>query len=73
MALTARQKNALPRSAFVYPSKRAYPVPTRAMARKAGISEPQRQRTLNSALSFGARRSTMGTPGRIRSVVNRRR
>ena len=73
MALTAKQKRALPASAFVYPSKRAYPVPTKTQARKAGISESQRQRTLSSAKAFSARRSTMGTPAKVRSVVKRRK
>jgi hypothetical protein len=73
MALTTAQRNRLPSSAFVYPARRAYPAPTRAQARAAGISEAQRQRTLNAAKSYGARRSTSGTPGRINATVNRRR
>jgi hypothetical protein len=35
MPLTARQRNALPASAFAYPKARKYPVPTRAQARRA--------------------------------------
>jgi 3,4-dihydroxy-2-butanone 4-phosphate synthase len=72
MALTAKQRNALPPSAFVYPSRRAYPVPTKAQARKAGISERQRIGIHRSALSRAAQRDTMGTPGRVRAVVARR-
>ena len=73
MALTAKQRAKLPDSAFIYPSKRSYPAPTKAQARKAGISEAQRQRTLSSARAFGARKSTMGTPSRINRVTARRR
>lgn len=40
MALTATQRRRLPRSAFAIPSRRAYPIPTKAQARRAGISEP---------------------------------
>lgn len=69
MALTTAQRNRLPDSAFVYPSRRAYPAPTRAQARAAGISETQRQRTLNSARSYGARSSTSGSSGRINRVT----
>ena len=73
MALTSKQRSKLPNSAFVYPSKRAYPAPTKAQARKAGISESQRKRTLNSARSYGARKSTSGTSGRINKVTGRRK
>jgi protoporphyrinogen oxidase len=72
MALTSKQRSRLPDSAFVYPSRRAYPVPTKTQARKAGISEAQRIRTHRSALSFAARKSTMGTPSRVRQVVRAR-
>lgn len=51
MALTARQRNALPPAAFIDRTHRRFPVPTQAQARKAGISESQRVRTLRSALS----------------------
>jgi hypothetical protein len=51
MALTARQRNALPRSAFLDPAHRRFPAPTKAQARAAHISEPQRLATLRSALS----------------------
>jgi 3,4-dihydroxy-2-butanone 4-phosphate synthase len=72
MALTAKQRAKLPPSAFVYPSKRAYPAPTAAQARKAGISEAQRQRTLRSARSYAARKDTMGTTGRVNAVTAKR-
>ena len=78
MGLTAKQRNALPRSAFVYAAKGAprsawrYPVPTKHQARQAGISEPRRQATLHAALAFSARRDTMGSHRRVRAVVARR-
>jgi hypothetical protein len=73
MALTSKQRNKLPNSAFVYPKTRSYPAPTPAQARKAGISEAQRKRTLNSARAYGARKSTKGSPGRINKVTGRRK
>jgi len=72
MALTARQRNALPASAFVYPKQRKYPVPTKAQAARAGISEAQRLRIHRNALARAAQRSTMGSSSRVRSVVARR-
>ena len=72
MALTAKQRNALPRSAFAYPSRRAYPVPTRAQARRAGISERQRLNIHRNALSRSAQRNTRGSHGHVRRVVARR-
>jgi hypothetical protein len=72
MALTARQRAKLPRSAFAYPAKRAYPVPTRLQAARAGISESQRQRTLRSALSYSARSGTSGSYRHVSRVVGRR-
>ena len=72
MALTAKQRNALPSSAFVYPKSRKYPVPTKAQAKAAGISEKQRQATHRNALSRAAQRNTSGTTGRVRSVVRKR-
>lgn len=77
MALSTAQRNRLPKSAFVLHSgprsNWKYPVPTPAQARKAGISEAQRQRTLNAAKSYSARRSTASNPRRVGAVVNRRR
>ncbi|HEX3455277.1 MAG TPA: hypothetical protein VHS03_11665 [Gaiellaceae bacterium] len=72
MALTAKQRKKLPSSAFVYPSVRKYPVPTKAQARKAGISEKQRIRIHRAAKSYAARKSTMGTPAKVNAVVHRR-
>jgi hypothetical protein len=72
MALTTRQRNRLPRSAFAYPAQRAYPVPTRAQARAAGISERQRQQTHRAALSYSARSSTSGSYRHVSRVVARR-
>jgi len=78
MALTARQRARLPRSAFGHTptAKRStwrYPMPTRAQARRAGISEAQRQRTLSAAKAYSARRTTASSPRRIHPVANRRR
>jgi hypothetical protein len=72
MALTARQRNALPRSAFAYPSQRKYPVPTKAQARRAGISERQRVNIHRNALSRAAQANTRGSTSHVRSVVARR-
>jgi len=72
MALTAAQRRRLPNSAFVYPKTRKYPVPTKAQARKAGISEKQRAATHRNALSRAAQRNTSGTTSKVRSVVKSR-
>jgi len=76
MALSTAQRNALPRSAFVYHagprSAWRYPTPTRAQARRAGISEAQRARTHRAALSYSARRNTRGTLRTVRTHVARR-
>ena len=72
MALTARQRNKLPSSAFAYPAKRAYPVPTKTQAAKAGISETQRMRIHRSALSFAARTNTSGSYRTVAKVVKSR-
>jgi hypothetical protein len=72
MPLTAAQRNKLPSSAFVYPSTRKYPVPTRAQARRAGISERQRIATHRNALSRAAQKNTSGSSSRVRAVVARR-
>ncbi len=72
MALTSKQRNALPNSAFAYPASRRYPVPTKAQARRAGISERQRVATLRSALSRAGQRNTRGSRGRVAPVVARR-
>jgi hypothetical protein len=76
MALTAKQRKALPKSAFVYPSRApgpgSYPVPTKAQARRAGISEKARLATLRAAKAYAARRSTRGTPAKVNAVVRKR-
>jgi hypothetical protein len=67
MALTARQRAKLPRSAFLYAPKGSprsrwrYPVPTKAQARRAGIGEAQRQRIAKAAVSYSAHRNTIGS------------
>ena len=72
MALKAGQRSKLPPSAFAYPSKRAYPVPTPAMAKKAGISEAQRVRMHRAALSYSARTDTSGSYGKVAKLVQAR-
>ena len=72
MPLSARQRNALPDSAFVYPSKRKYPVPTKSQARKAGIPEGQRVKMGRSALSRASQANTSGSYKRVAPVVKRR-
>jgi hypothetical protein len=72
MALTAKQRAKLPASAFVYPSVRKYPVPTKAQARKAGITEKQRVATHRAAKSYAARKATMGTPAKVNALVHKR-
>jgi len=69
MALTANQRNALSNSAFVYPSTRKYPVPTKAQARRAGISERQRQGIHRNALGRAAQRTTRGSYSTVARVV----
>jgi hypothetical protein len=72
MALTAKQRAKLPPSAFVYPSTRKYPVPTKAQAQKAGISEKQRIATHRAAKAYVARKSTSGTPAKVNALVHKR-
>ena len=72
MALSARQRNKLPRSAFAYPSTRKYPVPTKAQARKAGISERQRLGLHRNALSRAAQKSTSGSYSTVARKVRSR-
>lgn len=86
MRLTASQRNKLPPSAFVYHPARTkagqaktaangyrYPVPTKAQARKAGISETQRQSIHQAALRYSGRKNTAGTRGQISRVVKARK
>jgi len=72
MALTAKQRAKLPASAFVYPSSRKYPVPTKAQAAKAGISEKQRVAIHRSAKALAAKKTTMGTSAKVNAVVHKR-
>jgi len=76
MALTAKQRNRLPRSAFLDPRNRRFPVPTKAQARHAGIGEQQRVRTLRNALARAAQPQAAGvkkiTPAMTRRKVKTR-
>jgi hypothetical protein len=72
MALSARQRAKLPRSAFAYPAQRKYPVPTKTQAQKAGISERQRIGLHRNALSRAAQSGTSGSYGRVAKVVRTR-
>lgn len=72
VALTAKQRNALPSSAFAYPARRAYPVPTKAQARAARIPERQRVATHRNALARAAQAGTRGSAGHVRRVVAKR-
>src|SRR5215467_4642294 len=72
MALTAKQRNKLPRSAFAIPSQRKYPIPTKAQARAAGISEKQRLGLHRNALSRGAQKGTAGSYSTMASKVRAR-
>jgi hypothetical protein len=72
MALSGKQRAKLPSSAFAYPGKRAYPVPTKAQARKAGISEKQRVGLHRNALSRAAQSGTTGSYRHVAKHVARR-
>jgi len=72
MALTSKQRSKLPKSAFVYPGVRKYPVPTKAQAKRAGISEKQRVQLGRSAKSYASRASTMGSSAKVNAVVHKR-
>jgi hypothetical protein len=76
MAITARQRARLPRSAFALHSgprsRWAYPLPTKAQARAAGISERGRQRMLRAAAAYSARPTTRGSGPRITAQARSR-
>jgi len=72
MPITAAQRNRLPASAFAYPGARKYPVPTRAQAKRAGISERSRLGLHRAALSYSAQSRTMGSYGKVAAVVRKR-
>lgn len=56
--LSAKRRRELPKSAFVYPSRRSYPIHTKAKAR--------------SALRLSAKQSTYGSAATVRRAVYRR-
>ncbi len=58
MALSAKQRRMLPRSAFALPEKRAYPV--------------RNEKEAHAALSYGARFASKGEYRRIENTVHRR-
>jgi hypothetical protein len=72
VALSAAQRRRLPSSAFVYPKQRKYPVPTKAQARKAGISEKDRLATHRNALSRASQSGTSGSYGKVARKVRAR-
>ena len=72
MALTAAQRRRLPPSAFVYPKQRKYPVPTKAQAKRAGISEAQRLRLHRNALARANQKGTSGSYGKVAKKVRAR-
>lgn len=72
MALTAKQRAKLPNSAFAYPASRKYPVPTKAQAAKAGISETQRLGLARNALSRSAQKGTSGSYATVAKTVKKR-
>lgn len=72
MPLTAKQRARLPRSAFALPSKRKYPVPTKAQAKRAGIPETTRLNLHRNALARAGQKGTAGTYGTIARKVRAR-
>lgn len=72
MALTAKQRRKLPNSAFAYPKQRKYPTPSKAQAKRAGISETQRVNLHRNALAQAAKRSTSGTVSHVKAHVRKR-
>jgi hypothetical protein len=72
MALTTKQRNKLPDSAFVYPGKRSYPVPTKQQAANAGISEAGMVKMHRAALAYAARSDTMGSYPVVAKAVKAR-
>jgi len=72
MALSSKQRDALPDNAFAYPRKRKYPVPTKAQAKKAGISEKQRLAIHRNALARAAQKGTSGTYSTVLKKVRKR-
>jgi hypothetical protein len=71
MALTAKQRNALPDSAFALRRQRKYPVPTKAQARRAHIPEAQRQGLHRNARSRAAQSRTASSLVHVRAASRR--
>jgi hypothetical protein len=85
-ASSAKGTSRLPRSAFAYPSKRAYPINTPRRARNAlsraaqsgtsgtysHVARAVRARYGNRVASVGPRRGTVSSPGYRRSSGRRR-
>lgn len=77
MALSARRRRRLPPSAFAYPSRRAYPIDTKARARNAlaraaqsgtsgsyrHVAQAVRKRYGNAVASVGRKRGTVARAG----------
>jgi hypothetical protein len=77
MALKAAKRKKLPSSAFAYPSKRKYPIDTKARARNAlaraaqsktygsysHVARAVRRRYGNAVASVGKKRGTTTRPG----------
>lgn len=77
MALSAKRRRALPRSAFVYPSSRRYPIDTLARARNAlaraaqkgtsgsysTVARKVRAKWGNRVATVGRKRGTVTGPG----------
>lgn len=72
VALTAKQRRKLPNSAFAYSKQRKYPTPSKAQARRAGISERQRVNLHRNALARAAQKGTSGTVKHVKSQVAKR-
>lgn len=76
MAITARQRRALPRSAFALPGARKYPVPTKAQAKRAGIPQAALGGMYRSALSRAGQTRTVGSyptvARKVRAVAGNR-
>jgi hypothetical protein len=76
MALTAKQRAKLPKSAFAYNSgprsSWRFPVPTKAQAAKAGISAAQNLRIHANARARAAQKGTSGSKAHVTAISNKR-
>lgn len=70
--ISSKQRSALPPSAFAIPSRRAYPMPTQAQARRAGISETQRLNLHRNALARSSSSKTGGSYSKMAQVARTR-